>query len=123
MTAFKGGEPTTDKSAEELTALGYCVTSRAYGLVSRIDRPDWLEHIATEMRRAPADFIVRDGSGRPSGQWCDYYRRVYSKDTHTVDPERLKQIPSSSFESIGHVETGHEPARWAMPNSTEKDIG
>jgi hypothetical protein len=105
-TNWKAGSPTTDLSAEELIALGYRKTSNAYGLVSRIDRPDWVEVLAQEMRRAPADFIVRDGSGRISPSWCDHYRRVYSKDTHTVDPERIARIPTSDHDPVGYVEIG-----------------
>ncbi len=101
---WKAGSPTTDLSAEELRARGYRKTSNAYGLVSRIDRADWVEVLAQEMRRAPADFIVRDGSGRISPSWCDFYRRTYSKDNHTVDQERIALIPTSDHDPIGYVE-------------------
>lgn len=101
--AHKAGQPTTDLSAEELTARGYRRTSNAHGLISRIDREDWLEVLAQKMRRAPADFIVRDGGGRVSGLWCDFYRRCYSADTHTVDAQRIVKIPSSGHDQVGYV--------------------
>lgn len=94
---FKGGPPTTDKSAEDLIALGYRRTSNAFGLVSRIDREDWLEVLAEKMGRSPADFIVRSGPdiGKPSPMWADQYRRCYSKDTLTVDQVTIRLIPGS----------------------------
>jgi hypothetical protein len=105
---FKGGPPTTRLSAEELVARGYRRTSNAYGRISRIDRPDWLEVLAEKMRRAPADFILRDGTGQVSPLWCDFYRRVYSQDAHTVSPSTLALIPGSDHDPIGYVEYGCE---------------
>lgn len=92
---FKGGPRTTDKTVAELIAMGYRRTSNAYGLVTRIDRDDWLEVLAVAMRRAPADFILRDGTGRVSPRWEDYYRRTLSKDTHTVLAHEIGEFPAS----------------------------
>lgn len=103
---FKGGAPTTKLSAEELVARGYRCVSRAYGLVARVDRSDWLEVLAKEMMRAPADFLVLSGpdKGRPSGLWADYYRRCHSKDMHTVPEHVCRQVPTSCHDPIGFVE-------------------
>lgn len=108
-TVDKAGPDTTDLSAEELTRLGYRRISNAYRLVARIDRPDWVEVLATAMRRAPADFIVRDGSGMISGQWCDHFRRCYSRDIHTVPQAEFKKIPHSGFDPVSYV--GLKPER------------
>jgi hypothetical protein len=65
-------------------ALGYKCISRRYGIVARIDRDDWLEHMA----RQHAPWSLADGMkwvralGRAAA--ADHYRRVYSKDTLTL---------------------------------------
>lgn len=94
----------TDLSAEQLIARGYRRTSNKYRIVSRIDRPDWIAVLAEEMRRAPADFYV-PGEPDPAGNWCDYYRRVLSKDKiEGVPHEVFCRIPSSDWDSAGYVE-------------------
>jgi hypothetical protein len=80
---------------EDLIAKGYKRISNAHGHIARIDREDWLEVLAVMHNRAPADFIVRDGTGRPSPNWEDYYRRCVSEDIHTVSEEDIKKFPSS----------------------------
>jgi hypothetical protein len=95
-------EPTTDLSAAELIARGYRRTSNAWRMVSRIDRPDWVDVLARSLHRAPADFYV-PGAARPAGNWCDYYRRCVSKDTLTVSAETIGQIPSSGFDDCGYI--------------------
>lgn len=95
---FKGGPPTTGLSAEKLTQMGYRRVSNAYGLVARIDRSDWLDVLANSLPgRCIADFLVRNGpdAGKPSPRWEDHYRRVYSKDVHTVSAEDITRIPPS----------------------------
>lgn len=111
----KAGEPTTDLTAEQLVTRGYRRISNAYGRVARIDRPDWLELLAQRMRRAPADFIVRDGSGRVSSIWCSYYRSTMSKDVHTVDAERMAKIPTSGSSYCGYVDP-------AVPDGAEPEV-
>ena len=86
--------------AKQLIAAGYCKTSNKYRMVSRIDRPDFVQALAEHLRRAPADFYV-PGEDTVDGGWCDYYRRVLSKDTLTVEPEIFKHIPSSGHNSTG----------------------
>lgn len=85
-----------------LIAQGYRRTSNKYGMVSRIDRPDWIEVLAKELHRAPADFYV-PGEPEPSGSWCDYYRRCLSKDTITLHVEVARQIPTSSHDPVGYI--------------------
>jgi hypothetical protein len=101
-------------TAQELTERGYRRTSGKYQHVSRIDRPDWILHLAAHLNRAPADlFIVHAANnsvgyttrGRVSGGWCDYYRRVLSKDSHTVpDREVFRLIPGSGHDDVGYVD-------------------
>ena len=83
----------TSLSVEELIAQGYRRVSNAYCLVTRIDRPDWLETMASRMHCSVADFYNQDGSGI-SNSWRDHYCRVYSKDQLCVGPSKIRQIPS-----------------------------
>lgn len=60
---------------EALKRQGYCVTSRRYRIVSRIDRPDW-----QSVHQCP-----------------DFYRRCCSKDQLTVSPIILKRLKISQL--------------------------
>jgi hypothetical protein len=92
---WKAGPPTTKLSAEELTAQGYVKTSNAYGLVARIDRPDWIEFLARHYHRAPADFCVVSAEGLvPAPNWGAHYLR-FSKDEHTVPYDVMRKMPSA----------------------------
>jgi hypothetical protein len=92
-----------NKSPKELAAMGYRRTSNKYGMLSRIDRADWIEVLAAHLRRAPADFYI-PGEKFPAANWCDFYRRVLSKDTIEIDPNKAREVPSSSYDPIGFVE-------------------
>ena len=98
-------EPTgaTALTPEQLTAMGYRRTSNKYGMVSRVDRSDWVHVLAKELRRAPADFYV-PGEAEPAANWCDYYRRVYSRDKLELDPIVARQIPTSTWDACGYIE-------------------
>lgn len=100
--------------AARLKALGYRRTSNRYRMLSRIDRPDWLLALAEHLRRSPASLYIPDKS-HPDGMWCDYYRRVLSKDTIEVSPEVCHLVGSSDHDTIGYVipegETMPEPFR------------
>lgn len=101
-------EPTFAERAAELTAQGYRVVSNRHAQVARIDRPDWVEFLARELHRAPADFYV-PGDPNPSGGWCDYYRRVYSRDKLTVEHGVAALIPNSGHDPVGYVEPEAQP--------------
>lgn len=90
------------KEARELIALGYCRTSNKYRMLARIDRADWVEVMAKEYRRAPADFCI-PGETEPTGNWCDQYRRCFSNDKIEVSEEVFKLMPPS----------GHNPTGWS----------
>lgn len=92
--------------ARALAARGYRRTSNRHRIISRIDRPDWLEKMARDLRRAPADFMVPGGS-QPQPNWCDHYRRIYSRDKiEGVAEEVFRLIPGSDWDPIGYVGDG-----------------
>lgn len=74
--------------ANSLLSSGYRRTSNAYSMVSRIDRPDWLEVVANDLGCAVADLYDRNGLA----SWQDYYIRVHSKDNHTIHPDVFRYI-------------------------------
>ena len=77
-------------TAEQAMSSGYCITSRAHLMASRIDREDWKTHMS--LKRLPSDPGWADRIGRHAG---DHYRRCYSKDTITVPAGWLKKLPNS----------------------------
>ena len=86
---------------QRLIAMGYRRTSSKYGMVSRIDRPDWLQVLAAHLRRSTGTLLMTDGNPDPS--WCDFYRRVLSRDTLTLGQERGRRFPTSHGSSCGYV--------------------
>ena len=89
-------------TAKELMEMGYRVTSRKWGLVSRIDRPDWKEYMA----KHHSPHSLEEGLewvkllGEAGAE--DHYRRVYSEDTLEV-PELARQMASSCGAVTGAV--------------------
>lgn len=75
-----------------LIEKGYRRTSRAYSIVSRIDREDWLDVLAEKMNCSRADFYNRNGSG-VGDRWRDHYIRCYSADKLTISPALYQKIP------------------------------
>lgn len=78
----------------DYVAQGYRITSRKYGMISRIDNPNWIEFFKKEQ---PNWF---DKAGNFKGitklQAADHYRRVYSKDTLELGRKALTlKIPNS----------------------------
>jgi hypothetical protein len=88
--------------AQILTAQGYRRTSNTHGMVSRIDRPDWVDVLAKAQHCSPADFYG-PGEATPAANWCDHYRRGYSKDTLIVGTVLAKLIPTSGGDSTGYI--------------------
>lgn len=70
-------------AAGALTRLGYRRISNKYKIVSRIDRDDWLDVLATKLHCCRADFYMMDGSGI-GDNWKEHFCRVYSQDKLTV---------------------------------------
>jgi L-fucose isomerase-like protein len=101
------------EQARLLASQGYRRVSWKYRIVSRLDRPDWAEHMAAEMRRPVADFCANgyDNKHRPvyghtpAANWEDHYRRVYSKDIlEGVPQDVFRHIPSSGADRTGYLE-------------------
>ena len=82
---------------QELISQGYRRTSRAFGIVSRIDRKDWVEVLARRFMCNVADMDLTTGSDQ------DFYRRVCSKDKLQLDPKLALKIPPSSHDPIGYI--------------------
>lgn len=83
------------REAMKLAAQGYAITSRAFCMATRIERPDWRENMA--IRHAP--WSLSEGLKWVSllgGRAGDHYRRVYSKDKVTVHEDVRKYMPRSS---------------------------
>lgn len=80
-------ELTAALKADLLIASGYCPISNKYRMVSRLDRPDWLEYMAflhTEGLRGTPEENLKEGMRWATGLGdgaADFYRRVHSGDT------------------------------------------
>lgn len=72
--------------AGTLNREGWVGTSNAYCRIKRIDRDDWVQVLAKNLRCAPADFYV-PGDNKPADNWKEHYLRCYSKEQHTVHPQ------------------------------------
>lgn len=106
------------EQAAFLTAQGYCRVSWKHGGVARIDREDWVQHMAKELRRAPADFYV-PGDSQPSGSWASFYRSVYSKDVlWNLPREVIALIPTSGHNSTGFIHRCIETETLLLENKT-----
>lgn len=93
-------------TAKELIAQGYRRTSNAFGLVSRIDRPDWKEYMAS-LHPNGMDWV--HALEQTPGSAEDHYRRCYSKDTLELSRSVAKQIPPSGGSSVGYKAKRKEP--------------
>jgi hypothetical protein len=86
----------TDYNHKYLISIGFSIISRRYGIVSRIDRPDWI------------DWCV--DNNHPT---CpDYYRRCLSKDTYQFGSQLVKKrlyeaSHVSRVEYVGDNELSH----------------
>lgn len=86
-----------DRKKKKLSAQGYAVTSRKHRMVSRIDRPDWREHMAQSA--CPWDAKGEGMAwvaalGRAGA--ADHYRRCYSKDRITLRFSPGPKFPKSA---------------------------
>jgi hypothetical protein len=91
----------TDDEVRLIISQGYCRTSNKYGMLSRIDRPDWKAVMEMNFRRT---LIFGNG------QWESHYRRVYSKDTIELGGNNGSKFPSSDWNSVGYVPLERDPA-------------
>lgn len=86
-----GGLTDAQIRANELASGGYRRVSNNNRIVSRIDRYDWKEYMASEC--SPHDMRWVKAMGELSA--ADHYRRCFSKDTMKLDQEVYKLIPGS----------------------------
>lgn len=107
MTLLRMKKPVTAgearQFAEELAARGYRRTSNKHGIVSRIDRPDWVQVLADDLGRSPAELYAK-GAKEPESRWKDYYRRILSKDRVTLGADAARFVPGSNWDDCGYVE-------------------
>lgn len=73
---------------EKLISKGYRRTSNKFGIISRVDRPDWIEYC--KQNRFPVD--------------ADWYRRCLSKDKFEVGQYVGRMFPTSNHDETGFVE-------------------
>lgn len=107
---------TPEDTARRLIALGYRRISNGFKLLARIDNPDWVYELASTLRCSPAALFLADGSGDPDPQWCDHYRRCYSKDRIAVSEKVYRLIPGSGHDGTGFVpKTQRKEPAMAVP--------
>lgn len=78
----------SEEEVQKLLTQGYCRTSRKFGCISRIDRPDWKEY--SKRKGFPID--------------ADWYRRCVSKDKLEIGSDMGMRFPASSDAEVGYVE-------------------
>ena len=105
------------KYIKKLIAQGYRRTSRKYGLISRIDRSDWREHMAAGHVSGMRWVKCLE---QPSGSADNDYRRCISKDTLEISPSLSLKIPISDHDPIGFVLTNFkQPDTPKLKGATE----
>lgn len=85
-----------------LAEQGYRVISRKHGILARVDRADWKEHMAKKHMPYDPELGMRwvECMGRMAP---DFYRRVYSPDRVYVTKAHTARIPNSSCDPAAHV--------------------
>lgn len=73
-----------------LERAGYARTSNRFGMVSRIDRKDWREHMASQ-HGGGMDWVKALGKKGAA----DHYRRCYSQDNLTIGSAAQRLPPSA----------------------------
>lgn len=86
---------------EKAAALGYRRISKRKNIIARIDREDWLQHMAEHFEMSLLELIT-DMNEKP-GYYEDYYRRNLSKDRHEVSLTTSRTVPSSFEDPTGYV--------------------
>lgn len=97
--------------AQRLMDMGYRRTSRKHCMLSRIDRPDWREHMAKE--HAPWDpygeglnWVESLGEGSAAA----FYRSVHSKDVIVRKWDIVKHVRSSGHDPVDYIPKEREMA-------------
>ena len=84
--------------AKEYHEGGYIGISNKYHTIGRPDRNDWHIAQAEILRCAPADFYLRDGSGKLCPRWREHYIRCITTDKIEVSElvyDYLKKMQNS----------------------------
>ena len=87
---------------KELISQGYRCVSRKYGIVSRVDRHDWIPFLANDLS-IPIELL---SDLYKKGKGCDYadhYRRCYSKDKLELGPALGHLFPTSGWDPVGYI--------------------
>lgn len=71
---------------------GYICISNRYRIIGRPDRDDWHVALAEQMRCAPADFYLKDGSGKLCPRWREHYVRCNTKDTLEISETTFNKL-------------------------------
>lgn len=91
---------------QELVRRGYRRVSRRFGVVARVDRPDWLQHLIDNNMGPHREDMRRVDTAR---LWADFYRRVVSADKIELDPPSLAlNFPTSNDDPTGYVPKADE---------------
>lgn len=77
-----------------MISAGYARVSNAYGMISRIDREDWREHMAQQHSPNNVEF-GRKWVKCLGAYAADHYRRIYSNDKMELGRTKGRNFPSS----------------------------
>ena len=66
----------------------YCIINENFGIVARIDHPDWKEYMAARMFKSMEEGL-EFMSSQSDSQLADIYRRKFSQDTKIINPKEL----------------------------------
>lgn len=86
---------------ERAAALGYRRISKRNKVIARIDREDWLQHMAEHFEMGLMELVT--AMNEKPGFYEDYYRRNLSKDRHEVSLITSRTVPSSFEDPTGYV--------------------
>lgn len=101
---------------EYLIQRGYRCVSRAHGVVARIDRIDWLQHLSKELMVSESSLYVGSDIDPRA---CDHYRRVYSKDRVCLSDLREACL-EALYDIRAYPSSMDDPAGFIDPDSLEE---
>lgn len=93
-------ELATQALVEHYRSLQYVCMSNKYRIIGTHDREDWHIVLAEHMRCAPADFYLRDGSGKLCPRWREHYIALFST-------EKITGIPESVYRGLKKASIGY----------------
>ena len=93
---------TLDIDVQSLIDCGYRRTSRKYGILARIDRPDWKEWFAENTHLTAAE-VDRKAECDPYGGIQSHYACLGSRDHIKVKLSISERVPSSGQGRVDYV--------------------